>query len=171
MASGGWQEHKLTMRISQQIEKPRCAAILIGSGRNNQRRGMAPGERIFVDRLIAHGDELGAVYEEIDRKLQAHPSAIHCLLASIVRAAVLCSEFGVLRGKTSRSPDALSVKGRGVSGSFAQALRADFGKAMFAVIELNSMRNGGVLPVGFMLSDAAVGTLAKYVLETTLPVA
>lgn len=159
------------MRISQQTEKPHCEAILIESGRNNARRGIAPGERIFVDRLIAHGDELRAVYEEIDQKLQAHPYAVHCLLASIVRAAVLCSEFGVLWQKTSRNPAAMSVKGHGVSGSIAQALRADFGKAMFAVTELNSMRNGGVLPPGFMLSDTALGSLAKYVLETPPPAA
>jgi hypothetical protein len=57
----------------------------------------------------------------------------------------------------------MSVEGYGGS----QALRADFGKAMFAATELNSMLNGGVLPVGFMLSDSAVGTLARYLLETT----
>ncbi|HEY0685958.1 MAG TPA: hypothetical protein VGD45_26685 [Steroidobacter sp.] len=154
------------MSAPQQTDRPLCEAILIESERNNTLHGIAPGERVFVDRLIARGDELRAVYEEIYQKLQADPYAIHCVLASIVRAAVLCSEFGALWQKASRNPAAMSVNGSGDGGFIAHALRADFGKAMFAVTELNSMLNGGVLPVGFMLSDSAVGTLARYVLET-----
>ena len=153
------------MNIAQQTDDMRLyEAILIGSRRNNTLHGIAAGERVFVDRLIAHGDELRVVYKEIHQKLQARPNAIHCLLASIVRAAVLCSEFGVLCQRASRNPAAMSVEGYGDSGS--RALWADFGKAMFAATELNSMLNGGVLPVGFMLSDAAVETLARYLLET-----
>lgn len=156
------------MSIPEQTEdRPLCEVMLIESRRDNPLPGIALRERAFVDRLIARGDELRVVYEEIHEKLQAHPCAIRCLLGSIVRAAVLCCGIVALRERDSRNPAALSVEGRGNSGSVADALRADLGKAIFAAIEQNSVLNGGLLPAGFMLSDSAVGILAKCVLDTT----
>lgn len=92
------------MKLSRSISPQQiCENILIEGKRYNVEHGILPSENAVTDRLLARRLELNDVYEELHRKLHAHPPGLQIFLGLVLSTAAFWNPEKLMEARAARS--------------------------------------------------------------------
>lgn len=80
-----------------------CEHLLTEEIRYNIEHDILPSESTIANRLLQRGIELRDAYEELQRKLHAHPPALHCFLGLVLNTAAFWSPDQAKEARAARN--------------------------------------------------------------------